>query len=71
MIALWTFDVPAKLERFIPILENHSIPYELSSKGKPAELGVAITVSVDEKDFAKAKKYLLRYKKRRTSGDTL
>jgi hypothetical protein len=71
LIVLWTFDIPSKLERFIPILENHNIPYELSSKGKPAELGVAITVSVDEKDAVKAKKYLLRYKKRRTSGDSL
>jgi hypothetical protein len=71
LIALWTFDSPAKLERFVPILENHAIPYELSSKGKPAELGVAISVAVEEGDLVKAKKYLLRYRKRRTSGDSL
>lgn len=71
MTVLWTFDVPAKLERFIPILENHAIPYELSTKGKPAELGVAITVAVEESDLVKAKKHLLRYRKRRTSGDSL
>jgi hypothetical protein len=71
LTVLWTFDTPAKLELFVPILEKHGIAYETSSKGKPKEPGDGIRVSVDERDFVKAKKLLLRHRKRRTSGDSL
>jgi hypothetical protein len=70
MRTLWTFDTQAKLEDFIVILQNHEVPYEIASKANPGRPNNEVTVSVNEKDFEKAKKLLLKHRKRRTSRDS-
>jgi hypothetical protein len=64
---LWTFDTEAKLEEFAAILLKHDIAYEIASKGNPGKPNNEVTVSVDEQDFEKAKKLLLKHRKRSTS----
>ena len=70
MKTLWTFDTQAKLEDFVVILQKRDIAYEIASKSNPQKPNNEVTVSVDEKDFEKAKKLLLKHRKRRTSRDS-
>jgi hypothetical protein len=66
---LWTFETLPKLEEFGVILQNHDIAYETASKSQQQKANNEVTISVDEKDFEKAKKLLLKHRKRRTSRD--
>ena len=66
MKALWTFETREKLDKFLPIVDEHDIAYELSSTGSK---DTNITISVDENDYTKAKRLLLKHRKRRTSSD--
>jgi hypothetical protein len=66
---LWTFETQVKLEEFVVILQKHDIAYEIASKDQRKKPNNEVTVSVDEKDFEKAKKLLLKHRKRRTSRD--
>jgi hypothetical protein len=67
---LWTFDTQAKLEEFAAILQKHEIAYEIASKSNPQKTNNDVTVSVEDKEFEKAKKLLLKHRKRRTSRDS-
>jgi hypothetical protein len=66
---LWTFETQAKLEDFVSILQNHDIAYEIAAKGNPQKPNNEVTLSVAEGDYEKAKKLLLKHRKRRTSRD--
>ena len=66
---LWTFDTQAKLEDFVAVLQKHEIAYEIASKGTAGKPNNEVTVSVDAREFDKAKKLLLKHRKRRTSRD--
>ena len=70
MKTLWTFDTQAKLEDFVAILQKHDVACEIASKGNPGKPNNEVTVSVDEQDFEKAKRLLLKHRKRRTSRDS-
>ena len=69
MKPLWTFDNQDKLDGFCSILKEQGIVYEIktSSKGKNESTGLLI--NIDDRDFEKAKKLLLKHRKRRTSID--
>lgn len=69
MKTLWTFDTQPKLEEFVSVLKNHDIAYEIASKGDPHKPINHVTVAVEERNFEKAKKLLLKHRKRRTSRD--
>lgn len=69
MTNLWTFDSQAKLEQFVEVLKSNDIPYEIVSKRKQNAPNTGATVAVDESDFEKAKKLLMKHRKRRTSSD--
>lgn len=66
MKALWTFETREKLDKFLSIINEHNIPYELSSTGNK---DTNIALSVDGNDYTQAKKLLLKHRKRRTSSD--
>lgn len=66
MTVLWTFENQAKLERFAEVLASNGIEYETGSEKGPNSL---VTLSVDEADYVKAKKLLMKHRKRRTSAD--
>jgi len=66
MRELWTFPSKDKLEKFVLTLDAHEIPYTAQAKGSNQH-----SVSVEEKDYHKARKLLLKHKERRTSEDTM
>lgn len=66
MTILWTFENQEKLQRFAEVLASNDIAYETGSGKGPNSL---VTLSVDEADYAKAKKLLMKHRKRRTSAD--
>lgn len=71
MRTLWTFINKDKLDAFLPSLVHHEIDHEVQSKnGLPYTQGEA-TILVDERDYEKARKLLMKHRKRRTSSDLL
>ena len=66
MVTLWTFDAQAKLDRFAEVLKSNDIAYEVGNPKNPNSL---VTLSVNEDDYEKAKKLLMRHRKRKTSGE--
>ena len=66
MTVLWTFENQEKLQRFAEVLASNDIGYEIGSDKLPNSL---VTLSVDEADYIKAKKLLMKHRKRRTSAD--
>ena len=66
LVTLWTFDAQAKLERFTEVLKSNNIEFEVGNSKNPNSL---VTLSVEEDDYEKAKKLLMKHKKRRTSRD--
>jgi type III secretory pathway lipoprotein EscJ len=66
MKELWTFTSKEKLDKFLEVLVKHGIEYEASARSANEQ-----AVSVDERDFPKARKVLLKHKERRTSADTM
>jgi hypothetical protein len=68
---LWTFESKAKIDPFIVILEGHGITYEITSKNHSLKSNGEVTIAVDEDEYEKAKRLLMRHRKRRTSGDYL
>lgn len=67
MTNLWTFENKAKLEQFGAILKSNDIAYET---GDQDARNSEVTMSVNENDFQKAKRLLLKYRQRRTSRDS-
>lgn len=66
MTILWTFENQAKLEQFCAILKSNDIFYETGKQGARTN---EVTISVNENDFQKSKRLLLKYRQRRTSSD--
>lgn len=66
MTVLWTFENQEKLQRFAEVLASNDIAYVIGSEKLPNSL---VTLSVDEADYVKAKKLLMKHRKRRTSAD--
>jgi len=66
MTVLWTFENQEKLKRFAEVLASNDIAYEIGSEKLPNSL---VTLSVDEADYADAKRLLMKHRKRRTSAD--
>lgn len=69
MKLLWRFESHIKFEQFTSILDDHNISYEVSPDKQNAKNRDEIELSVDEKDYEKAKRLLLKHRKRRTSSD--
>jgi hypothetical protein len=66
MKELWTFPSKEKLEKFLEVLKNRDIAFEIETRSEKEH-----AVLVDDKDYAKARKVLLKHKERRTSADTM
>jgi len=67
LTVLWTYENQAKTDPFIASLQEAEIPYETQSKAKQKGQSGEVTIFVDEKDYARAKKILMKHRKRRTS----
>lgn len=68
---LWSFEDQAKLDLFVKVLEAHDIAFEVQPKARQKVIGNGITLAVDDGDYEKAKKLLLKHRKRRTGSDLL
>lgn len=68
MTILWTFESKAKVDLFAAVLQEADIAYETNAKGKQGISGNEVTISVDERDYERAKKLLMKYRKRKTSS---
>lgn len=64
MPILWTFEDQEKLKPFAEILKDNDIPYETFSKGKKIASEDGLVLTVEDRDFKKAKKLLLSHRKR-------
>ena len=69
MTILWTFDSQAKALPFSGILDNAGIPYETQSKAKQKGANSEVAFLVDETDYTRAKKLLMKHRKRRTPSE--
>lgn len=67
MRTLWTFESQAKLELFAAILREADISYETASMGKNKNSANEVTISVDEREYERAKKILMKHRKRKTA----
>jgi hypothetical protein len=65
MVTLWTFENQAKLDQFTGILKQNGMAYEVEN----GKTGGGLVISVEEADYQKAKRLLMKHRKRRTSGD--
>jgi aspartokinase len=66
LITLWTFENQPKLEHFADVLKSNDIEYEV---GNQQASNSQVTISVNERDYTKAKKLLMKHRKRKTSSD--
>jgi hypothetical protein len=69
MIFLWSFSNEMKMNKFIDVLKQNSIEYEIQSKMYETRGNNGYSIAVLDKDFDKAKKLLIRHRKRKTSSD--
>jgi|WetSurMetagenome_2_1015567.scaffolds.fasta_scaffold518793_1 hypothetical protein len=69
MIFLWTFSNEMKMNKFIDVLKQNSIEYEIQSEISKTRGNTGNSIAVLDKDFDKAKKLLIRHRKRKTSAD--
>jgi hypothetical protein len=60
---LWTFDNQEKLLPFTAILRDNDIAYELWTKGKQVSTEDGLLVAVDETDYKRAKKLLMKHRR--------
>lgn len=68
MTVLWTFENKTKVDVFAAVLQEAGIEYETNAKGKQNAQANEVTISVDERDYERAKKLLMKYRKRKTSS---
>jgi hypothetical protein len=66
MRELWSFTTREKMDKFIAILQAHDMECEISSAVKDKYV-----IAVNESDYSKAKRILLKHRERRTSGDSI
>lgn len=69
MKTLWTFNSKEKLDRFIVIMNEHDLIFEIHQKENGKQK--IYEIIVNEKEYTKAKQLLLRHRERRTSADLL
>ena len=67
MKILWTFESKAKLDAFVPILENKEIPYEQLAKGKQIASESGVILSVEDSDYVEAKRLLMYFRRKNTN----
>jgi hypothetical protein len=67
MRKLWTFENRDKMDLFAAILKEADIHYENQSLGKNLSSSNEVTISVDENEYERAKKILMKYRKRKTT----
>ena len=67
MKTLWTFESQTKAELFAALLREADIASEARPSGKNKNSANEVTISVDERDFERAKKALMKHRKRRTT----
>jgi Holliday junction resolvase len=65
---LWTFETMAKAEPFIAILQEKEIQFEIQSKVGTKTQSNETTISVEEAEYEKAKRFLTRHRRRKTSS---
>ncbi|OJF77359.1 MAG: hypothetical protein BKP49_02530 [Treponema sp. CETP13] len=61
---LWTFENAEKLKPFMDILIGNDIPYEILTKKGEVNKESGLIVFVEDHYYKRAKKELLRYRKR-------
>jgi len=66
---LWAFESKEKLDFFIELLIKHEIPYEVLSKDEKDPSIKGIQLAIEDENYVKAKRLLLKHRKRRTSSD--
>ncbi len=69
MTILWTFDSQAKAQPIVGSLDYAGISYEAQTKAKAKGTNSEVTLLVDEKDYVRAKKILMKHRKRRTPSE--
>lgn len=67
MTFLWTFENRTRAEPLIASLTYADILFEAQSKGNEKAADAEVTISVDDSEYIRAKKILLKHKKRRTT----
>jgi len=71
LIHLWTFENPAKASVFINSLQYAGIIFEARTKSAVKDsskgAGSEVTIMVDEDEYERAKKLLIKHRKRRTA----
>lgn len=67
MVKLWTFENQTKTNAFTPSLEIAGISFELVTKGTQKAANTEVTIMVEEREYEKAKRLLMRHKKRKTA----
>ena len=68
MKTLWTFENQEKLDAFCSLLKEQEVNYEI---GATTEMKIAkskLTISLEEGDYEKAKKLLLKHRKRKSTS---
>lgn len=68
MTNLWTFENQGKAEPFIASLKNADITFEIQTKSKQKTTDSEVTILVDEREYEKAKRMLIKHRKRRTTS---
>jgi hypothetical protein len=71
MVHLWTFESREKLDKFAAILESNGVVYEIQTRKQDgaAKGSDGVVIAVRQLDSDKAKKLLMKHRKRRTSSD--
>jgi hypothetical protein len=64
MPILWTFENQVKLESFRAVLNDNEIPHEVVSKSGKVDETYGLIVTVGDYEYKRAKKILLKYRKR-------
>ena len=66
MKILWTFEDQGKLDKFSAVLKEHEISFEIDSKNSENRSN-QLTISVNDDEYEKSKRLLLRHRKRISS----
>lgn len=65
---LWTFENQTKADPFIALLQGKDIQFEAQAKIKQKDQSGEVTISVDESDYTRAKKILVKHRRRKTDS---
>lgn len=64
---LWTFENKEKMDAFVAILQRQEIPYQVLMKGRQIASDLGMIVTVEEGDYAKARRLLKIYRRSSTN----